>query len=194
MQVFVELVTAHLSVDGTAEEARFEVARRTTETRVEIAGNQHYRVAKLLGVKTLFLIAPVEAIAGIFGKITGFVFACQLVDRAQHYFFVQLLDRLPALHKSSGKIFEEFRIGRTFSRDPKITWRVYQARSEVPLPDAVHDDARAEWLFEYRLCQLQTSAALLKRLGIIGRKHTQEVTRYFFANLHGIAANGKWQF
>ena len=54
---------------------------------------------------------------------------------------MELLQGHAALDQSPGEVFEQFGIGGAFSRDAEIARRVADARTEMPLPDAVGDDA-----------------------------------------------------
>src|SRR6266545_687692 len=114
--------------------------------------------------------------------------AAQLIDRAEHHFTVQLLDREPVVDEPLRQVLEQFRIRRPFAVDPEIARRVDNPRAEMAFPDAVDDDANGNRFLDDRLCELEAAAPFREGRGPVRAQHRQEVARRLVAKVERIAS------
>src|SRR5262245_34435411 len=102
---------------------------------------------------------------------------------------MQLLRRQPVLYKVTSQILQQLRICRPLAGHSEVTGSIHDAGTEMAAPYAVHDHARADRLPHDLLRELDASASFGERLWLTRRKHAQEMSRHFGAEVVRIPAD-----
>src|SRR5262245_39893814 len=190
LRELIELVAADPAIERAARGRPDQILGRPAHFLVERAGDEERRVAHFLRRHAAAVHAPVPAVAGVFRERRRRVVVARLIDRTQHQQPLEFLDRVSVVGEPAREILEQLGVARLFAELPEVARRVDEARAEVPLPDAVHDDAPRDRLMDDCIGQFHPSAALRERWRVAADEDRREMTRDLVARLEGIAADG----
>ncbi len=102
------------------------------------------RVAQRLGIETLAIGAPQEAIVGVDCRVSGVARGRLAVDRAHHDQLVELLEGAAAIAELHRQPVEQLRMRGQRAHVTEIVGRVDDSGSEVIMPDAIDDGSPGE--------------------------------------------------
>ncbi len=115
MEIFIELITADLAIDRTAQEGGSQVFRWAAERVIQVAGNRKNRIAKLFGVHATLVLAR-RAEAGIERRtltLESFFLDYRRQDRRPGEFVEAVL--VPKL--APGMLFHASKVSKRFDED-----------------------------------------------------------------------------
>ena len=98
----------------------------------------------------------VERLCGSFSCASAVSLAALLVDGGQHDHRCSFLSDMPFVAELDGEVVEKLRVGGRIADLAEVIRRVDDAGAEVPLPDAVDEDAR--WRAGWRRCRRRAQA------------------------------------
>ena len=137
--------------------------RTATDGSIQRARRSVYRVPQSLGLQSATLHFPEQVVVRIDGQVTfGPELALLPVGGRIHDQTVQILD-VPAVgHKSGGQPVQQFGVRRRLSHGTKVIGSLYDASTEVPLPDPVHKHPGCQRMIRTRQPQRQLFASPMR--------------------------------